>query len=226
MDKLKSFVLLDFVTVKPYFTGKNVLIFVAVALFMTVTSGSISSGVFVGMLLGTLFISYPFAVGEKSNMDALYVTLSVNRKTVVLGRYVFTLLLNVCVIIFVFVVASIALPIARAFGLGSDGASDVLLMGALLAALFAVVQAIQLPIYFKYSYTRAKFISLAPFAAIMAVFVVLTTVARDSEIANQVAGFIAGLNNSGLVVFAVLALAIAMFASYMLSLSFYKKREF
>ena len=222
MDNLKSFVRLDFMTVKPYFTGKNVLIFVAAALFMTVTSGSISSGVFFGMMIGTLFISYPFAVGEKSNIDTLYVILSVNRKTIVLGRYVFAFLLNVCAILFVFIIAMVALPLARAFGIGSDGASEVFMMGVLLAALFAVVQAIQLPIYFKYSYTKAKFISFAPFAAMMAVFVMLTTMSSSSEAINLVSGSIASLNNGGLIVCAVLALALAMSVSYTLSLSFYK----
>ena len=226
MDKLKSFVWLDFVTVKPYFFGKNILVFVATALFMTVTSGSISSGIYVGMMLGTLFIGYSFAVGEKSDMDALYITLSVNRKTVVLGRYIFTLLLNVCVVAFVCSVALVGLPIARLVGIGGDGVGDALWTGVLLAALFAVVQAIQLPIFFKYNYAKAKVISIAPFVALMAAFVAFTTIAKGTETVNRVTGFIVNLNLSWLIVCAVLALVIIMLGSYKLSLSFYKKREF
>ena len=226
MDKLKSFVWLDFVTVKPYLTGKNVWVFVAMALFMTVTSGSISSGIYVGMMLGTLFIGYSFAVGEKSDMDALYITLSVNRKTVVLGRYIFTLLLNVCVVAFVCIVALVGLPIARLAGIGSDGVGDALWTGVLLAALFAAVQAIQLPIFFKYNYAKAKVISIAPFVALMAAFVTFTTIAKGTETVNRVTGFIDNLNLSWLIACAVLALVIIMLGSYKLSLSFYKKREF
>lgn len=226
MDKLKSFIRLDYFTVKPYFTGKNILILVAVALFMTITSGSISSCIFVGMMIGTLLFSYPFVVGEKSNMDALYVTLSINRKTVVSGRYVFTFLLNVFVVLIVVIIASIWLLAARITGIGGAGSGDALWTAVLLAALFAVVQAIQLPVYFKYSYAKAKFLCLVPFAAIMAGFIAFITIAGDGILIKSAIGFIESINASWLIVCVVLALALVMLASYKLSLSFYKKREF
>jgi hypothetical protein len=54
-------------TIKPYFTAKNLLIYAAVALFLTAVSGNISSGIGVGLMIGTAFVGYPFALCEKSN---------------------------------------------------------------------------------------------------------------------------------------------------------------
>jgi len=91
MCKLREFVKLDFFTVKPYFTVKNLLLYGAVVLFLTIMSADISAGLGIGMMFATMHTGYPFIAGEKCNMDALYITLSAGKKTVVLGRYIFSL---------------------------------------------------------------------------------------------------------------------------------------
>ena len=96
----------------------------------------------------------------------------------------------------------------------------------LLAALFAFIQAIQHPIYFKYGYTKAKFISLAPFAVIMAGFVAFSTIAKGSDAVNQTIVIIGSANTGWLIICTAIMLGLIMLASYRLSLSFYKKREF
>ena len=225
MNKLFSFVRLDFFTVKPYFTVKNLLIYAVVAIFLTTMSGNISSGMSVGIMLGTMFISYPFAVGEKSNMDALYATLSLNRKTVVTGRYLFAFAFNLCAVLFSVVFAIAGILVSGAAGL-TMGKGEILLVGILLAAIFIIIQAIQLPFFFKMGYTKAKFLSLVPFVAIMTGYMVFMTASKDNGIVNQIEGFLIRLTSGALVGLAVLALFFICFLSYRLSLSFYKKREF
>ena len=225
MTKLQSFVRLDFVTVKPYFTGKNLLVYAAVAVFLTTTSGNIASGLGVGAMLGTMFASYPFAVGEKCNMDALYATLSVDRKTVVLGRYVFAMLFNVLAILCSVILASAGLLISQTTR-SADSAGDTLLAIVLIAALFAVIQAIQLPIYFRYGYSKAKFFSMMPFAAIMVSYTMFTIIGKDSGLSGKVNEIFSGLNGGGLIALIVFIVFLALLVSYSLSLSFYQKREF
>jgi len=225
MNKILSFVRLDFITVKPYFTVKNLLIFAVVAIFLTTMSGNVGSGMGVGIMLGTLFISYPFAVGEKSNMDALYATLSLNRKTVVAGRYLFALAFNLCAVLLSIAFAVVGVFLSGAAGLGM-GTGDVLLAGILLAAVFVVIQAIQLPFFFKMGYAKAKFFSMVPFVAIMAGYMVFMTASKDSGMMNQIESKLARLTSGALTGLAVLALMFICFLSYHLSLSFYKKREF
>ena len=222
MDKLLSFVRLDFITIKPYFTVKNLLIYAGVAVFLTTMSGNLSSGIGVGIMLGTLFISYPFVVGEKSNMDALYATLSLNRKTVVAGRYLFAIAFNLCAVLFSVVFATVGIMASGAFGFGT-GAGEILLAGILLAAIFIVIQAIQLPLFFKMGYTKAKFFSMVPIIALMTGYFVLMTASKDNGIINQTESVLANLTSG---VFAVPVLLLICFLSYRLSLSFYKKREF
>jgi len=224
MSKFREFVKLDYFTVKPYFTVKNLLIYGAVVLFLSIMSADISAGIGIGMMLATMHTGYPFIAGEKCNMDALYVTLSVGKKTVVLGRYIFTLLLNICIVLAVFAFSMIVMLAYGIFGYEFQMAAvhgGVLLI---LPALFMALQAIQLPLFFKFGYAKAKFMSILPFAALMAGYMVIT-------------GFLGGISGAGetlnnvfadrfTYLFVVAAFLVIVFASYRLSIAFYKKREF
>ncbi len=228
MSKLKAFVRLDFKTVKPYLTIKNLLIFAAVALFLSAINGTVEMSLGIGFMLGTIFISYPFAVGEKSNMDALYTTLSVKRKTVVLGRYLFVLLFNAFCLAFSFVFAAVGVLGARAAGAFQNSGGDTLPIILAFSGIMILMQAVQLPIYFKLGYARAKFVSTIPFAVFIAGYFAFMSVAQDSEVMAKVSASLANvLNNRALfAVIAVLVLALAISVSYCLSLSAYRKREF
>ena len=226
MNKLISFVRLDFLTIKPYFTVRNMLIFAALALFLTTVSVNIVSAIGVGMMYATMFMSYPFAIGEKSNMDALYAILSIDRKTVVLGRYFFVLSINLCAIVFSFLLVSVGL-LAAWMTNSWNGFDEAFLIMILLTAVFFVLQAIQLPFYFKFGNTKARFLSVVPFIAIMAVYFAFSSVGRNSGFASSVTGFFSNtLSASGIVALTVLILLLLIFASYRLSLSFYSRREF
>ena len=227
MTKLKNFVRLDFVTVKPYFTAKNLLIYAIIAVFLTVMSGNIGSCMGIGLMLGTLFVSHPFALSDKSNLDALYATLSVDRKTVVLGRYLFVLALNLCAIFLSTALAAIGLLVVDISGFAT-GAGEAIWVAIVLASVFLVIQSIQLPLYFKYGYAKAKFFSLVPFAALMAGFLAFTTIAKDSEMLAGASGFFESFIYSGFwtIPLVALFLLLILFVSYTLSLKFYLKREF
>jgi hypothetical protein len=223
MSKLKAITQMDFITVKPNITVKNLTIYAAVALFLAVTSSNIASTIGVGMMLGTMFVSYPFALSEKGNMDVLYITLSADRRTVVLGRYAFTLAIDVCAVFFSAMLASIGLLVMGGFNIGAAFWSALA-----LSALFIVIQAIQLPLYFKFGYTKAKFASLMPFLLIMAFAAALMAMEKNVKYASIITEFFTGLvSNIGWAAFlAVLVLCLIVFLSYSLSLALYKKREF
>jgi len=227
MNKLKAFVLLDFKTIKPYLTGINMLVYGAVAMFLSlVSTGEMSLGI--GVMLGTLFISYPFAIGEKSNLDALYVILSVNRKTVVLGRYLFAFLLNLCAVAFSFVFAMFGVfgtRLADSFQNGGGGSLSLILV---MTALLLLIQSIQLPIFFKFGYTKAKFLGILPFVVFMVVYGTVTSLAKENGIVAELSASLAGILSNGVLMtaLAVFVLALAVYVSYSLSVAFYSKREF
>jgi hypothetical protein len=223
MNKLTEFVRLDFITIKPYFTVKNLLIYAVMALFLTTMSENPASGMGVGVMLGTMFMGYPFALSEKSNMDALYATLSVNRKTVVLGRYIFALLLNVCAILLSAGMGTVGQFALNAYR-GTTGTGDAFAAFFVLFALFLLIQAIQLPIFFKIGYTKAKFLSIIPFIAIMVGYISVLKLPSDN---GRLSGFLTSILESGFIIpIIAVTLLIVVFISYRLSLAFYRKREF
>ncbi|MCL2056117.1 MAG: ABC-2 transporter permease [Oscillospiraceae bacterium] len=229
MSKLKSFVGLDFVTVRPYFTVKSLLMYAAVAVFMSIISGSIASGAMIGVMYGMMFMGYPFVLGEKGNLDALYTTLSLDRKTVVTGRYIFTLTINLCAITAAFALSAIGVMLAS-FILGSpeygEITAEALWLLVAVAAAFFVMQSLLLPVYFKLGYTKAKFFTIVPLIALMAGYAAVSAFAKDSGIISGIIESISAINSGLFAVFAVLALCFVVFISYRLSLAFYMKREF
>jgi len=229
MNKTKSFIQLDFITVKPYFTIKNISIYALLAFFLVVFSGNASTSIGIGMMLGTMFVSYPFAAGEKCDMDALYAVLSVNRKTVVLGRYLFALLVTCLAILFSCVLAVTGLLVTQNAGFNITR-NDIPGTLSALAVLFTVIQAIQLPIYFKLGYSKARFITLAPYAVIALFVSAMVLLTRDNEanrvISSNVFNFIASINGNILIASAVIIFLAILFGSYKLSLFHYRKREF
>ncbi|NLG10659.1 MAG: ABC-2 transporter permease [Coriobacteriaceae bacterium] len=228
MDKIKSFIKLDYITIKPYLSVKNLLIFGCIMVFLTAMSGNLASGLGVGMMLGTIYLGYPFALGEKSNMDALYTTLSVDRKTVVAGRFAFIFLFNLCSIIAALVIAAITLFIAGKLDFNANGV-ETLVAIVMIAALFAVIQLFQLPVFFRYGYTKAKLLTFMPFIALMVGYFLISGFAGqlfgDLQFILSVGNFLAA-NQMLIIVLIILAMLLATFISYRISVKAYAKREF
>ena len=227
MNKAISFVRLDFLTVKPYLTVKNLCLFVLVALIMLVVNNSAGAAIAMLMAFAALYASYPFAIGDKSNIDVLYTTLSIKRSTVVLGRYLFALILDVIAGVFAIIFSFIVLT---AMHKGFDSI-QALFTTLVLFILFSIITAVQLPIYFKIGYTKAKFLAYLPFIVFPLVFVVFSNFFSASIgffslrwIADMLEWFAANPPATALIVGAVWFGI--MFVSYKASVSVYQKRDF
>lgn len=228
MDKIKSFIKLDYITIKPYLSVKNLLIFGCIMVFLTAMSGNVASGLSVGMMLGTIYLGYPFALGEKSNMDALYTILSVERKTVVAGRFAFIFLFNICSIIAALVIATITLFIVGQLDIFANGV-ETLIAIIMIASLFAVIQLFQLPVFFKYGYTKAKLLTFMPFVALMVGYFLISGFAGqllgDLELVLSIGNFLVH-NQLVIIALIILFLCVLTFISYRISIRAYAKREF
>jgi hypothetical protein len=223
MSKLLLFVRLDALTIKPYFTKKALLLYLLIGLILAVAvSSSGLSGLLIG--LGYMFAGYPFAVGEKSNMDALYMTLAVPRRTVVLGRYVFTLALDVAIVFAGVVLQGI---VFRALGREINLAALVVLIVGLLE-LLTLLQLLQLPIYFKLGYTKAKMLASLPLLGLGAIILLFNFLFQNSPVYTQLArvGEWIGQNPVPASLADVLLWLILLAASLYFSLAFYNKRDF
>ena len=224
MHKAISFVRLDFITVKPYLTVKNLCLFVGVALIVLVVNHSAAGAIGLLMAFAALYASYPFAIGEKSNMDVLYTTLSIRRNTVVLGRYLFALALDILAGLFTFVFSFVVLTVMRQ---GMD-LIEALATILVLFFLFSVIQAIQLPIYFKLNYTKAKMIAYLPFVVFPLAIMAGSHLFNDLFSLDAIAGLFVWLSShlAATVLTGVVVWLAIMLVSYKVAVLLYQKREF
>ena len=223
MYKALSFIRLDYFTVKPYLTIKNLLIFAVVALTMTV--GNSGAGAAIGMLMAfaALYASYPFAMSEKNGMDVLYATLSIKRNTVVLGRYLFTLMLDIGAGLFAFVFSSITMTLLQR----EIELTRILLTAAALFLVFSIIQAIQLPLYFKWGYTKAKLLAYLPFIVLPLAIFAGSNLFGNIFLLDWVAEWSAWFmeNMTAAVLTGAVAWLAVMILSYGISRSLYRKRD-
>lgn len=226
MNKLANFIRLDFLTIKPYLTPRILVMWlvVVVGIFTYANAGSAAVGVMVAM--ASVYASYPFAVGEKCNIDVLYATLSIDRGTVVRGRYAFALTL----ILFagLFCAASIIL-VSSLLG---QGANLLELMATLLTVvlMFSLIQALQLPLYFRFGYARAKVLAYLALAVLP--LMVIVPAYLFSGGGDAIEGLLASLMETAMgnlipLVAVVLAAWLGVqLLSYRIALAGYSRRDF
>ena len=224
MSRALSFVRLDMMTVKPYFTWKTILIILAATSVFSINASN--GGMAVGMLMmyGGMMVTYPFAVGEKSDMDAFYTTLSIRRNTVVLGRYLFALISDLCAGVFAILFSLVAALLT----IGEFEYAETAVAALIIFALYSVIQAIQLPLFFKLGYTKGKFIAYMPMVGFPLIAILFgnmfSRVISRETLAAMFGWFIANPILSGYIAF-VLWLGI-MLLSYRVSRGIYAKRDF
>jgi hypothetical protein len=224
MNRTLSFVRLDFITVKPYATLKNLIIFVAVALIMIISSGGGSSAIGILMVYAVLFSSYPFAVGEKNGIDALYVTLSIKRSTVVLGRYLFAIIVDVCAGLLACAFTFAILALLRI----NFTVLETFIEALALLMILSLLQAVQIPIFFKLGYTKAKFMAYLPFLGLPLVVISFQYLVKDRVSSAQLTGLFEWIaaNPVAVVLFCAFLWLAAMAISCKVSQGLYGKRDF
>jgi hypothetical protein len=227
MRKYLSFIKMEILTTKPHMTLRTLLIFVLTSGILLAVTGMESIVLVVAAMLSKTMLEYTFMSGERDRLDMLYVTLSISRTVVVRGRYLFALL-------HYFATTTAALLLVSLYGLVTQGAgylSELVLTASLalpIISLFLVFDSLGFPIYFKFGYEKAvKYAMIVPMVAFAAIFArriisgepITMPHMSDLPEVNPFAVFVAGA--------AMFVLACALrLASYMLSLLFYKRREF
>lgn len=224
MNKVLPFIRLDFITIKPYLTLKNLLIFSVAALIMTISSGASVSAIAILMVYAALYVSCPFAVGEQNGIDALYITLSIKRSTVVLGRYVFALVVDVCAGLFAYVFSFAVLTIMQK----EFNALESLVVVVVMLLLYSIMQAFQLPIYFKLGYAKAKVLAYLPFIALGLAGALFFNLMGDKIPSQQITDFFSWLAANPFMA-ALLGIIVwfgIMLISYKTACLYYSKRDF
>lgn len=224
MTKTLHVARLDFLTIRQYLSPRNLLFFAIIIFVLSFFNQNSSIAIGIVMMYALLYSAYPFAIGEKTKTDLLYLSLPLQKRNLVYGRYLFTLFLNLSS-------AVIALLFTRVV---SVLLQQEFILGETLAAtgscffLFTLMECIQLPFYFKLGYTKAKLFVFLPILVIPALIFFLFRLAQDfglmaslTELGNQVAQ-----NPLFFVFLALLFWVLAVSLSIFVSVQNYSKREF
>ncbi len=220
-SKLISFIKLDFLSLKPY--SKSILLLIIMALFFGIYFGEPTTVISIVMVYLVLIMSYPFSISEKNNMDSLYASLAINRKKIVLSRYLCAAFIAIAAVLlsvgFSFIV-SIASNNKFNFG-------EISFTVCIMLMFFSLVISFQYPLYFKLGYNKSKMYGLIPIFILSFGVMILSSsniqfggVFKDIDI-NSLISANTSLINISLLTLSGILLTISFFVSY----KFYNKKE-
>jgi hypothetical protein len=219
MNKSIAFAVLDWNLLKPYAKGMLIVLLLGVFMGVALDSPSMFSTFIIVQLM--LVMTYPFSIGEKNGLDTLYGTLSLSRKNIVAGRYLFAL---VCEAVFLAAAVAGSWLLFKAFG-GEFVIQNEIANACLMSCLFSLVSALQFPVYFKLGYTKAKVIALAPLMIVSMGLLQLPVLSKMFAFPfTSLAEHFTGNPLLRYVAPVVLGLAF-MAASYQISCGIYTKRD-
>ncbi len=167
---------LDLRTVRPYRTQMLILL-VLVPLFASVYRQPAIVPVTLVVIL-VVVAGYPFAIGDKNDLDTLYGVLPVRRRALVAGRYAYAMAL-------VGIAEVLGTLIALAMGAAMDlplGWSELGYAVVAAFAIFGVLVSFQFPLFFALGYARARLVTILPMFILMAVVVAVTQVMPKDSI--------------------------------------------
>jgi len=166
--------------IRPYL--KQYLLLIAFALVFGI---AFQNTTYPGMMAIVMLINlgvYPFMLEEKAQGDILYATLSVRRRDVVVGRYLFGLLLLIPGFLLVF--SPLALSLLTG---GPAEVAEVAGMALAMVVVALLFNAIQFPAFFKMGYAKARYIVFVPMIFFAALFIVIWKIVPNDMLAPFIA---------------------------------------
>lgn len=223
MNKTLAFVKLDLLSIKQFSMYKQLGLYALVFLFLAFILKDPYILVGLVMVFGLFYAAYPFAAGEKTEIDLLYCSLPMRKKQIILGRYLFALLMDLF---------SAAIAFLFALGLHLSGFSvDFKTLGltVLVCFLFYLfIETIQFPIYFRLSYTKARVATLLPLILLPSLLALGSTLFPEGVLESTLSRILDFLGSHMLLSIALLLLFFFIIISISISISYqlYQKREF
>lgn len=217
MKDINKIIKLDLISIRPYYTLKNLLILLGLSFFY----GLLSKNAFVAYnfasIFTLIFTTYPFLVGEESGIDTLYVAFGIKREKVVLGRYIWSYL----IILMGLLLGSVLVGINTIILKENFFVLDQLFSIIGIFIFSGIIISIQYPLFFKYGYKKAKTIIFAIFALI-AIFIFALGKFRE-----PLKGFIGGVFDYPYLIVATILLIwlLVNVISIKLSIDAYRKRD-
>ncbi|PAC35263.1 ABC-2 transporter permease [Caldifermentibacillus hisashii] len=201
---------------------KSVLLSIVFILFFSLFFSKIGAP---GLLIGVLGVTYLLALGssaidDKNNSDKMLISLPIKRNTIVLAKYLsvivfaaFAILINLLIYL---VVDILKLPL-QPIPFSLTGMAGSIIVSVLYCS-------ISFPVIFKYGFLKSRMINSLLF--FLLIFGGSALISYMTENNPRFLFILSSLSNIE-AIFVILLPTIFIFVlSYLLSLSFYKNREF
>ncbi|SEO99782.1 ABC-2 transporter permease [Amycolatopsis saalfeldensis] len=148
MTTLARLLVLDLRVIAPY--RRQALITTGIVLVMLFDRPEVILPALI-ILSASWTASYPFQVSDKAKLETLYAVLPVTRRSLLLGRYLWSLAIFVCYSV-VGMAASLVSAHVQNIAFAGPAVAEVL---AISWAAFALNISIQYPLYVRFGYLRA-----------------------------------------------------------------------
>lgn len=158
---------LDFYTLKSQLGNYAALAFVfAMFCFIgsSITTLSITASWFVALLMTNIFMTQ-----EKNHLERLYASLSLDLKNIICGRYLF-IYANFAVALVFSIIMGVCVSLFRNTAVSF---MEIITAVCVSILMFTIVIGVQIPIYFRYGYTKAKIRCLVPYILVFVVVYLL-----------------------------------------------------
>ena len=175
MSNIWKSVKLDFSLVRPYvkticFTMMLPAVFVAI-------NRSLLTGISFAMCFIAMTSGYTFSITEKNDMERLYGILPVRKSELVLGRYVYIIIMGLLALIFSLIVHPVVL---RSLG-ETVSAFDIACAAVSGIFLFTLYTVFQLPGYYKYGSIKGRVFMYIPVVGFLVTLFLVTKIPTDDS---------------------------------------------
>ncbi|MDR0984333.1 MAG: ABC-2 transporter permease [Ruminococcus sp.] len=193
-----------------------------------------------GMFIPVMFIPYLclivfmlclniFAIEEKSQLENLYFSLPIERKSVVQARYVFSFITFVTLMILGIIGYVISLHFNNIFKLNFEiGLMGILFMISIMYLGYSMIISCFLPILFKYGVTKSRKVYIFLMAGTFGILGLGGGLMSGIEEKGWIIEVYNWLDSNSILIFALLFVigTSALYVSYEISVKIYNKKDF
>lgn len=220
MNNALKFAALDFRTLLPYFTRKNMLLFAAALVLNAYSLGFKAIPYILSFMLLTIG-SYTFSISEVSNTDCLYTQLGIRRKTVVSGRFLGVVIADILVL----TLATLLSVCVAELTLTPYVLKELCLAFVIAFYFVSLTQFVQYTGHFALGYQKGRVAVMLPVFAFLAIVGLLFESIKDEEFfLSLVAKIVA--NPSILIIPATAIWLFVLFVTHQISIKKYQARDF
>ncbi|MGO3017558.1 MAG: ABC-2 transporter permease [Anaerococcus sp.] len=208
---------IDNISIRPYLSKKNFLIFSIIILIVMIATKSAFTILYMLFFLMIMYQSYPFLLSEDYGLEMIYRMFGISNKDVVKGRYLWAIVNGVIVLLFGILISII---FSKFFKENDIDNLEFLSVAVTYYWIYLLMISIQYPLMFKLDYKKSRQYSIFP---LLLIFIVVVFSLKVVEIEKIIEYIMENLKLFSIL--AILLIVVIISISIILSNKFYDQKE-